>query len=378
MTSTKRSKPIKGKPPVVWLEGVLDYFNAPFPHGQDDPRRLGFSISKQIIGLYLVEMLLQYKLDNVGIPYEEDHNLHALFCSLPESCRSEVESKYSKLLAHRATQAWDFQRTVGTFLEFLGDDPVSDSRYFWEREHGPDRSIIFLPNCLHDLIYALFIPLHGYPEASALEYRYDTEFQSFEDSLNDKEEQPEQAASGRSDKRIKPHIFWLEGLLNCFAVPFPHESDDPRKFGFEVGRRITGLYLIEMILKYAIDDLNRDFGRDHNLHRLFKMLPRPRQRSAEKRHQKLIRATTQLAFEHERKIASHFEYLGDDPLTDTRYFWLDRKRDVPLSAGRLTPVIYALLIELHGYPASGLLNKSFDTWYIPFEEAKQAGITVRF
>ena len=58
---TKANKEIKGKPPVVWLEGTLDYFNAPFPHGQDDPRRNGFAIGAQIIGLYLAEMLLQYK-----------------------------------------------------------------------------------------------------------------------------------------------------------------------------------------------------------------------------------------------------------------------------------------------------------------------------
>ena len=62
---TKANKEIKGKPPVVWLKGTLDYFNAPFPHGQDNPRRNGFAIGAQIIGLYLAEMLLQYKLVTV-------------------------------------------------------------------------------------------------------------------------------------------------------------------------------------------------------------------------------------------------------------------------------------------------------------------------
>ena len=33
---TKANEEIKGKPPVVWLEGILDYFNAPIPDDQDD------------------------------------------------------------------------------------------------------------------------------------------------------------------------------------------------------------------------------------------------------------------------------------------------------------------------------------------------------
>ena len=378
MTATENNNRIKGKPPVVWLEGLLDYFNAPFPHGQDDPRHLGFAIGKQIIGLYLVEMLLQYKLEKLSIQYEQDHNLKALFGLLPESCCSEVESKYSQLLAHGVTQAWDFERTVGTFLEFLGDDPMNDSRYFWEREHGLDRSIIFLPNRLRDLIYALFIPLHDYPEGSPLVHRYDTKFQSFEDSLKDGEEPPEQSVSDRSDKRITAHIFWLEGLLNCFTVPFPHGSDDRRKTGFEVGRRIVGLYLIEMILKYAIDDLNRDFGRSHNLYSLFKKLPRPRQRSVEKKHRKWMRARMSSTLDHGKTVKSHLEYLGDDPLTDTRYFWLDRQRDVVLSAWPLTPLVYVLFTDLHGYPEGSPLRERYDTEFISFQDARRSGAPVRF
>ena len=377
MTANTNEKSVEGKPPVVWLEGVLDYFNTPFPHAQDDPRRIGFTVGTQIIGLYLAEMLLQYKLDQLAIPYGLNHNLHSLFSSLPASRRSEVESQYSQLLANGAEQAWDFQNSVDNFLEYLGGNPMNDSRYFWERNHSPGRSIIFLPNRLRDLIYALFITLHQYPLGAPLERRYDTKFHSLQDSF-DQEDPAEPDESARTDKRITPDIFWLEGLLNYFNVPFPHGNDDPRKTGFDVGRRITGLYLIEMILKYAIDDLDRDFGRGHNLYSLFKKLPRPRQRSVEKRHHKLMRATTELAFDHERKVASHLEYLGDDPITDTRYFWLDRKRDVLLSARPLVTVIYAMFIELHGYPESGSIAKRFDTQFIPFEEASRNSVDVTF
>ena len=376
----KANKEIKGKPPVVWLEGVLDYFNAPFPHGQDDPRRVGFAIGAQIIGLYLAEMLLQYKLDDLAIEYEHDHNLQALFSALPESCRHDVGSKYEQLLAHGVEQAWDFERTVGSFLTFLGDDPITDSRYFWEREHGPNRSIVFLTPRLRDLIYALFIALHQYPEGAPLEKRYETKFSSFEDSLDD--EPHETRFSGRDDKRIKAHIFWLEGLLNYFAARCPHNQDDPRQLGYEIGRRIIGLYLIEMILKYAIDDLGRSFGNfgsTHNLHSLFKKLPRPRQNAAEKKHLKWMNAKMPWTWDHARTVVSHLKYLGNDPLTDARYFWLSRGReDVPLFAWTLEPLVHGLFIELHDYPEGTPLLKKYQTQFRHFDAAKRASTTFNF
>ena len=47
----------------------------------------------------------------------------------------------------------------------------------------------------------------------------------------------------------KPNIIWMEGLLTHFDAPFPHKHDDPRRLGFDVGRQIIGLYIIEMLLK---------------------------------------------------------------------------------------------------------------------------------
>ena len=78
---------------VVWLEGVLDFFNTPFPHDPDDPRRLGFNVGLQIVGLYLTEMLLKYALEHAGVSYDQHHNLHRLFIDLPESHRGAVEQK---------------------------------------------------------------------------------------------------------------------------------------------------------------------------------------------------------------------------------------------------------------------------------------------
>ena len=160
----------------------------------------------------------------------------------------------------------------------------------------------------------------------------------------------------KANKEIKgkPPVVWLEGLLNYFTTRCPHNQDDPRLLGFEIGRRIIGLYLIEMILKYAIDDLSRSFGSfssTHNLHSLFKKLPRPRQNSAEKKHLKWMNAKMPWTWDHAQKVVSHLKYLGNDPLTDARYFWLSRGReDVPLSAWTLEPLVHALFIELTRLP----------------------------
>ena len=168
---------------VVWLEGVLDFFNTPFPHDPDDPRRLGFNVGLQIVGLYLTEMLLKYALEHAGVSYDQHHNLHRLFIDLPESHRGAVEQKYTEILNSATDWTWDVAETVDSLLTYLGLDAITDTRYFWEpgRTHVGDRSILFAPRMLHTLIYALFIVLHNYP-SKPIEKRHDTTFRSLAES----------------------------------------------------------------------------------------------------------------------------------------------------------------------------------------------------
>lgn len=175
------------KPEIYWLEGVLDVFNAEFPHDRDDPRGLGFTVGKQIIGLYLVEMLLKYALDVHSIEHSRTHDLHRLFLKLPRSRRRAVERVYSKILANRATEAFDVQSSAGSFLEYLGTNPITESRYFWEEYRPGDASIVFSPRALSWLIYSLFIELHNYPTAGPITKRFDTKIVSLEESLKVKE-----------------------------------------------------------------------------------------------------------------------------------------------------------------------------------------------
>ena len=363
------------KPAVVWLEGILDYFNMPFPHEPEDPREIGFGIGRQIVGLYLSEMILKHALDNLNQPYGQSHNLHDLFNALPRPHRNAVESKYSEILSGSVPETWDFASSVASFLEYLGNDPMTDSRYFWERSRPRNMSIVFFGTSLRHLIYALFIALHNYPEKGQYQKQYHTKFISFEDSLNKRDERrrldPPKRNTERVDKRIRPSKFWLGGLLGYFNVPFPHESVDLSTMGFQIGQRVIGLYLAEMLLKYALDDLNREFSRSHNLYSLFKKLPRPRRRAVAKKYNEILYNRVSSTWDYAQSIESLLQYLGDNPLTETRYFWEARPRHetIPLSPNTLIPLVYSLFIELHGYPQVGPLKKRHETVFLSLEES---------
>ena len=184
------------KPNVVWLEGVLDFFNAPFPHEPGDPRGIGFGVGRQVIALYLVEMLLKYALDSYGVPHGKKHNLHQLFMNLPRPTRRAVERRYAQLLRSAVARTWDVCRTVESFLGYLGDNPITDTRYFWEndRECGDDRGSLLILNhtILRQLVYAIFIELHNYPTKPIVE-RYDTKFESLDESFQQSDDEPPQS-----------------------------------------------------------------------------------------------------------------------------------------------------------------------------------------
>ena len=176
------------KPSVVWLEGILDYFNVPFPHQPEDRRHIGFGIGRQVVGLDLSEMILKHALDDLNQPYGHSHSLQGLFNTLPQPHRNAVESKYSDILSGSVSETWDFASSVASVLEYLGDDPMTDSRYFWGRSRPHGISIFFLATSFHSLIYALFIALHSYPDKGQYKQQYHTKFISFEDSLNERDE----------------------------------------------------------------------------------------------------------------------------------------------------------------------------------------------
>ena len=184
------------KPNIVWMEGLLNLFNAPFPHKPHDPRELGFKIGRQIIGLYIVEMLLKYALDTHGTGHGENHDLPELFRNLPRKRRLAVEKKYRQILNSRTEWTWDVARSVDSLLRYLGKNAITDTRYFWEpgRNHVAEHaSILIMPETIHSLIYALFIVLHDYPSQPIVK-RYETTFRSLKDSLEQDQKQMQSEA----------------------------------------------------------------------------------------------------------------------------------------------------------------------------------------
>ena len=360
---------VNSRPSVVWLEGVLDYFNTPFPHEPRDPRRIGFGVGRQLVGLYLVEMLLKHALDDSKKPYGRRRNLHDLFSRLPEHERIAVEGKYKQLLADGVAEAWDFARSVESFLIYLGDNAVTDSRYFWERQRP--LPILFMGTLLLHLIYALFIALHQYPEGPPLQKRYVTKFIDFEDSLKNQQDPPQQDNLQRPGKLITAHIIWMEGLLTYFRVPVPAEYPEPQGLGFHVAQRMVGLHLSEMLLKYALDDLDKEFGYDHNLYGLFKQLPPPSRCAVARTYDKILRSCVRSTWEYARTVESLLRYLGHNAITDTRYYWEKRKTPVELSPGPLFPLVDALFMELHGYPQSYPLHERYETVFLPLGEPRR-------
>ena len=167
------------------MEGLLSIFEAEFPHGEGDPRSIGFNVGKQVVGLYIVEMLLKYALEGTGRTHGSHHNLHELFRNLPRQQRKAVERKYKELLNSTSEWAWDVAESADSLLRYLGNNAITDTRYFWEegRNHLAEHaSILISPRMLYPLVYGMFISLHGYPSKPIVK-RYDTTFQSLEESL---------------------------------------------------------------------------------------------------------------------------------------------------------------------------------------------------
>ena len=164
----------------------MDYFREECPYSANDPRRMGYAVGKQIVGLYATEILLQYALDKANKTYKHDHNLFSLFMKLSRQQRRSVERKYKKLLNSNTKHTWDVFMTVEEFLKYFGNNAITATRYFWQPNRGSylaeHASILFSPQNLYNLIYALFIELHNYPR-KPISKRYDTTYESLEDSL---------------------------------------------------------------------------------------------------------------------------------------------------------------------------------------------------
>ncbi len=165
---------------LYYLDGLALYAEAECPEDAQLPAvRMGWGIGRQIISQYVVEMLLQARLALLGTRRTETHNLSHLYRMLPETDRDAVEDTYKWILNAEVEWTWDVYETVFSFLNFLGANPITKTRYPWQQKH---EGTLYSPSSYRALVYALFIALHGYPVRDALQKRFDTEFRSFKES----------------------------------------------------------------------------------------------------------------------------------------------------------------------------------------------------
>ena len=364
------------KPNIFWLEGLLTNFALPFPYDdRDDPRRMGFSVGQQIVGLYLAEMLLKYALDNSGVPHGQHHNLHDLFRNLSRPRRRAVNRQYTKILNSEVDWTWNVAKTVDSLLRFLGKNAITDTRYFWDAD--PNKIILFSPSMLRPMIGALFIVLHNYP-SKPIRKRYDTTFLSLAESLRGSSDPDSPPRPNREGKAMKLNVVWLEGVLDFFNAPFPYDdrSKDPRWIGFGVGQQTAGLYLTEMLLKYALDHSGVSYDQHHNLHRLFTDLPESHRSAVEQKYTEILNSETDSTWDVAETVDSLLTYLGRNAITDTRYFWepdrthVSEEASILFAPRMLRPLIAAIFIALHGYPyVKGSLDKRYDTTFQSLAES---------
>ena len=363
-------------PTIGWLEGLLTLLDTPFPFNNDDPRKFGFQLGQQVIALYTIEIVLKYELDKLGLPQVAHHNLRVLFLKLPIGQRSSVEKKYSEILANRVDRTFDIARSARSLLSYLGSEPLTNTRYFWEsgRTHLADHaSILMMPDILSHLLYSLLIVLHDYP-CSSLPRHFNTKFVKLKQALDEKRQSDRSQRSKRRDANWKPNVVWMEGVLALLTAKFPHDNEDRRKIGFGVGRQIIGLYLVEIILKCAVDDHRVVRRSRHDLLKLFENLSPEQKSNSEGMYRTLLNSNTEWTWDIAESVESLLTYMGKTAFTDTRYFWDSKRTHVVRHASILmmpetvVNLVYALFVSLHRYPTKPIIRQ-FDTAFRSLEQS---------
>ena len=174
---------------LYYSEGLLDYCQAvcPFDHPKD-LQRVGWNMGRQIICQHVLELALKSELAKHQRAVPKHHDLEAIFEALPRRRRKKAEDLYQQLLRCRVPSTWDVFRTIKSFVNFLGDRPTVETRYYFEDGARSNRlgvdyfSNLIAPDSYVPLIYVLMIAFHRYPPGPLIP-RYETEFRSLKESL---------------------------------------------------------------------------------------------------------------------------------------------------------------------------------------------------
>ena len=355
----------------TWVEGLLDYFNAKVPSNLPELRQFGFNTGKQVIGLYIIEVLLKYTREQKRRPYRQDHNLRKLFQGLPPRDRKKVENKYRDIVRSSSGWALDIEKSVLDLLSYLGHNPITSTRYFWERSHPStsSMSILVAPHMLTPVIFAILIRLHGYPDRTGRKRHLPKTFVPRHKWVQRNKKGKAETSTNTKKKLDKD---WMMGLRFYFGAQSPRTQGDRRRLGFALGSQIAGLYLAEIALKYALDERSIEYEEDHNLEGLFLLLPGREKERLRTSYKKILHSERGHAWDFQRSLEELLRYLDKDPFTVSRYFWdekVDERDGVLFSPRMLAPLIDSVLSDLHGFEIGPKDNRFFERDFQSFEES---------
>ncbi len=150
------------------------------------------------------------------------------------------------------------------------------------------------------------------------------------------------------------HPNQLIGLFELVKVEYPSQRPEWNeaaygqiKTVYEIGQQIICLHLIEILLKYIQQERGATAPTNHDIRALFFQLPKPARAKAEKAYKQYMLATRPWTYDACRSIESLFEFLGDRPIVDMRYFWEEYK-NVPVFRGDLINAFQAIFVAVLG------------------------------
>ncbi len=168
--------------PLKTMEGIFIFADIPFPEkgikkalreaGRRDDLsenlKFGFIMAKCIVSLYTIEILLKYAHQQIDkraggeLKTKRGHNICKLFADLPEKERIKIESLYQErakeiVRENRAEKVTPLK----SLLDFLGKNPITDVRYFWDKPNG--KGLAYQHNNMEAFSFAVAIGVCGYP-----------------------------------------------------------------------------------------------------------------------------------------------------------------------------------------------------------------------
>ena len=160
------------------LFGMIALIETPLEENHEPRQRMGMIIGRQIISLYIVEILLKktHKINNVI--YEQNHNIKELFEKLPPKLQEEIRITYIKLMKSHLKYTIEFCQSVDSLVDYLSKNDITDIRYSWNVDKKKKEGSFFtLLDDMMNLTYAILIVLYSY-DYGPIEERYDTKILS--------------------------------------------------------------------------------------------------------------------------------------------------------------------------------------------------------